>query len=277
MPERCRAAQRCRNGENIHDETGERIDRLGAVIEDGTLCQACTNRVAYALGSLPADVEDLSDLLEPTGEQHWQDPDMPFQPRQKKAPPLPLRESVLALQELIDYEVTVWAESVSDADQANWDSYAAEHSRRPERVARACGLLRYRLVAFVELGETEHRARSLTTRRADGHDEDRTTRARDDYWVSREGWEGALLLVDLHERAERFAGRHPGDRIPVPCARCHRRALVREHRVSSEEGRRYGQPGKVVCRACCSEMSDDDYDSFRLAALKAYGIRTDET
>jgi hypothetical protein len=52
---RCRAAERCRDGENVHDpETGERTGRLGAITHAGPLCEDCVRTVEYAIRSLPA-------------------------------------------------------------------------------------------------------------------------------------------------------------------------------------------------------------------------------
>jgi ribosomal protein L37AE/L43A len=155
----------------------------------------------------------------------------------------------------------VWAETVADHDGVEWSSFKAAHSRQPDRVARACALLTYRLTTLIGLAGTQHRARSLTTRRADGHDPDTTTRDRDDYWTTRQGWEGALLMVSLHQRAEKFTGRAPADRQRTPCPKCHRPDLIREHHNNL-----------VRCRSCGELMSDDDYDAFLDAAFQAHGI-----
>uniref|UniRef100_UPI003F498D16 hypothetical protein n=1 Tax=Pseudonocardia sp. CA-138482 TaxID=3240023 RepID=UPI003F498D16 len=263
---RCRCGERCRDGENLHDEHGERVGRLGALLpvqatrEQGAVCDGCARATATALRSLAVDYADLSELLQPSNQHRLRDPELAGPPG-KPEPTLPLRVDVLDLQLLIDYEVDAWAESVADHDEVDWSSFAARHSRPLDRIHRACELLGYRLTTLLTLGPTEHRARSLGTRRADGHDPDTTTRGADDYWATREGWEAGLLLRRLHERAERYCGRDRADRIPTPCPACHRRGLVREHRANL-----------VRCRECDARLNDDDYDALRNAALRAYGL-----
>jgi hypothetical protein len=263
---RCLAGRRCVDGENVYDpDTQERIDRLGAVIDKGPLCEMCVRAIDQALRELKTDIIDLGKLLQPSSmRQHFQDPDMPSQPRTKKAAPLPFNENVFTLQELIDYETTIWAESVADHDGVEWDSYSAEHSRQPDRVGRASALLGHRLATLISLPAQQHRAHSLTTDPADGHDPDTTTRYRGDYWANREGWEGAMRFVELHERAARYIGKRALDHIEVPCPRCAARRLYREH-----------HNGRVICRACEVPMSDDDYDAFLEHALEAHGSPSD--
>lgn len=258
---RCRAGRRCAEGDNVYDpDTRERVDRLGKILYKPGLCDACTRSVSYALANLPGDVGELSELLEPATRIRYRDPDMPSQPHVMTAPPLPLRSDVFDLQHLIDYEATMWAESVADHANLAWDSKATERSTQLHRVTKACRLLKTNLAAFVALPPQEHRARSLAVRRDHGHDPDHATRNRDDYWTIRDGIQGALRLVELHERATRYAGRHPDTTI-TPCPTCHRRTLYREHRLN-----------KVLCRYCKDEFSDDDFSAFMTEVYKAYGI-----
>ena len=258
---RCRAGRRCQDAETVVDpDTGEKTDRLGAVIEQGPLCEVCVRAAVTALGQngLAADLVGLRGLMQPSSmRQHFADPDMPSQPRVKKAAPLPFREEVYTLIELIDYETTIWAESVADADQVEWDSYAAEHSRPHDRVQRATALLGHRLTTLLHLPVQQHRAHSLTTNPADGHDPDTTTRYRGDYWANRPGWEALVRFVELHQRATRMI--NPIDHNRVPCPRCHEPRLEREHHNN-----------RIVCRACLAPMSDDDYDAFITHALEAH-------
>lgn len=263
---RCNSGKRCVDGENVHDEeTGEKVDRLGAILDvnhQGVVCDGCARATTTAIRYLPHDYADLSKLLVPSGERRFRDPEMPA-PTGKQESKLPLRIDVLSLQELIDYEACVWAEAVADHDGVDWDSYAAEHSRPFDRLQRACDLLGYRLPTLLGLGPTEHRARSLTERRTDGHDLELTTRSRDDYWTVREGWQAALLLRELHRKAEAVVGRRPANILPTPCPHCHRRrVLAREHHNN-----------RIVCRSCWSSITDDDYEAVLSAGLKAYGLR----
>jgi hypothetical protein len=264
-PVRCRAGRRCADGENVHDETGDLTDRLGSVIDGGALCVGCVRAAEQALRGLQDDILELSKLLQPSSaRQAFRDPDMPPQTRTKKPAPLPFSENVYTLIELIDYESTLWAESVADHDGVDWDSYAAEHSRRGDRVGRSSALLGHRLATLVALPVQQHRAHSLSVDPSDGHDPDTTTRYRGDYWANRPGWEGALRFIDLHERAARYIGNRALDHIEVPCPRCDARRLYREH-----------HNGRVMCRACETPMSDDDYDAFIEHALEAHGSTAD--
>jgi len=263
---RCQAGRRCTDGENVFDpDTQERVDRLGAIVDQPPLCDMCVRAIDQALRELKNDIVDLGKLLQPSSmRQHFQDPDMPSQKRTKKAAPLPFNENVYTLMELIDYETTIWAESVADHDEVEWDSYAAEHSRRGDRVGRSSALLGHRIATLIALPVQQHRAHSLTDNPADGHDADTTTRYRGDYWSNREGWEGAMRFVELHERAARYIGKRPVNRIEVPCPRCQAKRLYREHHNN-----------RVICRACESPMSDDDYAAFIEHALEAHGSPSD--
>lgn len=262
---RCQAGKRCADGENVHDEAGNVEDRLGALIDSGHLCVGCVRAAEQALRGLQDDILELSKLLQPSSaRQAFRDPDMPPQTRTKKPAPLPFSENVYTLMELIDYESTLWAESVADHDDVDWDSYAAEHSRRGDRVGRSSALLGHRLATLIALPVQQHRAHSLSADPSDGHNPDTTTRYRGDYWCNREGWEAAVRFIDLHERAARYIGKRALDHIEVPCPRCDARRLYREH-----------HNGRVMCRACETPMSDDDYDAFIEHALEAHGSPTD--
>jgi hypothetical protein len=231
---------------------------LGAPIENGFLCTECVLAATVALRHLPDDIKDLRRLLvSPALRQNLRDPDMPSQPRVKKASPLPFREEVYTLMELIDYETTIWGESVADAADEEWDSYAVEHSRQHARVERACTFLGTRLAGLVQLPVQQHRAHSLTDNPADGHDVDSTTRYRGDYWANRPGWEALVRFIELHDRATRYI--NPTDHNRVPCPRCHEQRLEREHHNDH-----------VVCRGCEFRMTDDDYDVFLAHALEAH-------
>lgn len=262
---RCLAGRRCADGENVHDEAGDLTDRLGALIDNGHLCAGCVRAAGQALRGLADDILELSKLLQPSSaRQAFRDPDMPPQTRSKKPAPLPFSENVYTLMELIDYESTLWAESVADHDGVDWDSYAAEHSRRGDRVGRSSALLGHRLTTLVALPVQQHRAHSLSVDPSDGHDPDTTTRYRGDYWANRPGWEGALRFVDLHERAARYIGKRALDHIKVPCPKCQAKRLYREHHNA-----------RVMCRACENPMSDDDYEAFIEHALEAHDSPSD--
>lgn len=260
---RCRAGRKCGDGENTTDpDTGEHV-RLGAVVfTPHALCGICTNRLGYGLGSLPLDVIELSKLLVPATAPRLRDPDLPPQPHMRKAGPrLPLQENPFALQQLIDQETGFWSASVAAAADVEWSVEAAGQLRQFDRVAQACQLLKYRITQFVELPVQRHPARSLKVGRAEGHDPDTITRGPDEYWVDRDGVTGALLLMDLHRRTLRLAGRHPADRLGTPCPKCETQSLFRERHNN-----------QVICRRCDRPMSDADYEQLLALSLAAFGI-----
>jgi hypothetical protein len=261
--ERCRFGPICVDGENVYDpDTRDRVNRLGKVIYQPGLCDACTRYVGYTITSLAGAIPDLSKLLEPATAIRYQDPELPVRHHKISSPQTPIRISVLALQEKIDHEISSWTSMVAAHHQLRWDQHTMQvHTRRPFRVSAGCELLRRNLTQFLAMPPRTYPARSTTERRGDGHDPDTTIRSRDDLWTTRDGIDAALELIELDRRATRFAGRHPGDKVPTPCKRCHRRALYREHHLN-----------KIHCRVCHEEYTDDEHDEFMGAVYKAFGI-----
>lgn len=259
---RCRRGARCADRVRLVNEDGSHAGWDGILLDGPGLCPVCVRKVKYDIQDLPGDVRELSELLVPSGEQRYRDPDMPAQPRQKLVTPVPLDLSALTLQELIDTETTIWATAVARAcgldTSGAWSTLRAARSRQLARVETACALLAHRLDWFLALPVTETPARSLTTRRGDGHDPDTTTVYGDEWWAHRDGITAALLLSDLHRIAESKAARRPADQLPLPCPTCRRPALIRLH-----------YSGKVECKACGDRMTDQEYDGhfFTLGRL----------
>jgi hypothetical protein len=261
-PERCRAGRRCADGENVYDpETREHIDRLGKIIYEPGLCDRCINRVKYALNSLPGAIVELSELLVPYGRRQHRDPDMPPLHWVMTSPPLPLRRDVLDLQLLIDHEVRVWMTSLIVSSHGMTLHAHFHLAPMRHRVERACEILRANVTAFLALRHQEHPARNLSVRRDAGLDPDEAIRRGNDIYMLRDGIAGALRLIELDEKATRYAGRHPGDKLGTPCPDCHHMALFREHHLK-----------KVQCRVCHRQFSDDDFDAFMAEVYKAFGI-----
>jgi hypothetical protein len=254
---RCRAGEKCRHAEVITED--DTTFRLGAVT-DSPLCETCVLAALVAIRNLADDMIELNERLIPSGATILRDPDMPSPVRSKKAAPLPFDEYVWTLMELIDYETTLWVESVADADGTDWDSTAAEHCRRQFRVESACHVLAERIQTLVNLPVQQHRAHSLTHDPSHGHNPDTTTRYRGDYWSNLEGWEAALRFIELHRLAERHIGKRARNHIQVPCPGCNEQRLEREHHND-----------RVICRGCELPMSDDDYDAFIEHALQTVG------
>lgn len=258
---RCRAGEKCRNAEIVEDDGASW--RLGA-LTNGPLCDDCTLTATIAIRELPDILIDLQNRLQPSGAIVLHDPDMPSPVRSKKAVPLPFDEYTYTIMELIDYETTLWVESVADADNIQWDTHTSEHTRRQFRVELACELLADRIQTLINLPTQQHRAHSLTHDPSHGHNPDTTTRYRGDYWSNQEGWEAALRFIDLHNRAENHIGKRARNKIQIPCPGCNEQRLEREHHND-----------RVICRTCDLRMSDDDYDSFIEHGLKTVGTQGD--
>lgn len=235
-------------------------------------CARCGSHIAQAIGELPADVAELFELLQPSMAIRYRDPGMPSQPRVKKAPPLPVSEDALALLELIDRELQVWADSVARAAGIRWSLAAAYRAPLQRRVAQASALLYQNTAWLIGLPEQEHPCYSATANRLDGHDGERVEMT--DFgpdgaplpMVTRTGWDGAQLLLQLHKDTTRMAGREPADQCPIPCPKCGRRTLVRAWFSK-----------RVVCRheACEHHMSDDDYERMATGTYSQFRALAD--
>jgi ribosomal protein S14 len=249
----CRRADQCSQREALRDEvTGDHLGFVGAQLSsvDG-LCGVCEDQVKNALLHLPGDVAELSALVGKPLSQALTERVSSNGP----GPTLPLREHLFALSELIDHETSSWAASLAHEIDLEWSTLSAHRSRIGHRVKLACGILRTWLPAFLELGPTEHRARSLGVRRTDGHDEEVATRYGDDYFITRDGLQGAIVLLDLHEKAWRVAQRHTSAvHVAFPCRRCGHKALYRE----------LGK-GDAQCRHCFHEVSEKHLDVLKTA------------
>lgn len=258
---RCRRGRWCSAKESVRDRvSGFHVGWVGAAIDEADgLCVRCTGLVEAALVALPMDVAEITkEIGKPLGGAQEEQT-----AHAKPGPTLPIREDREALRALIDHETCAWARAVADTAGVRWSRYLEEHSRVGSRVGVACALLRYRLTTFLALGPYEYRARSLGVRRTDGHDEDVVTRYGDDYWTTRDGIEGALLLVRLHERAEAMARKHEA---PMPvfarCPDCREFAL-----------RRYPGHSHATCQTCGHEAPVEHLDVLREAARRCNNAR----
>lgn len=258
----------------VDPDTGEKCTTGAHTRNQAPFCDTCLRFIRYTLGYLPGDVAELTTLLVPSMQVvAYRDPDMPTQPRTKKHPPLPLDGNAEALRALIDHEITTWAELVAAETGVAWDSHEAAHQRLGMRVQRGCQLLAHRLEWLLGIPAQEYECRSTGEHPTDGHDLDQVTYDGRRYWLRRDGIDAALLFLDLHRQVERFTGRAPSDRCPVPCPHCRRQALHRVHaRTVVAGGLRHGTAGQVVCRSCWREMSDDDYERLSDVISTAFGV-----
>lgn len=260
-PYRCRRGHRCAERAPVRDENGDPTGGwVGADLptEDG-LCPICISAVDSALIHLRGDIVELTGMIgrEPDGSTLEATRISVSAP----GPSLPIREGIEALRALIDHEVNSWATSVArEQGVTSWSTLAARRATIERRVDDAAKLLRHRLSGFLALGPTEHRARSLTARRSDGHDPDTCTRYGDDYWTTRTGLDGALLLLQLHERAWTLAGRSTrAERMHLPCKTCS--WLELRHETGGSE---------VWCGHCGARTKWADYQLLREHTIEAH-------
>lgn len=247
----CRRGDQCSARESVRDPvTGDHLEWIGGRLQtaDG-LCEIDTDKIKDALIRLPLDVAELTTLLVKPVSHVLSDKLASSKP----GPTLPLREHLHSLRDLIVFETWAWARSLSWELDQPLSSLDAHRSRQGYRVKVACLVLTRYLPAFLGLGPVEHPARSLGVRRTDGHDPEFVTRDGDDYKVTRDGLQGAILLLELHEQAWRIAARHTtAVHVSFPCRRCGYLALY--HELGDD---------KAQCRHCFHEVSLDHLDILK--------------
>lgn len=273
--ERCARGPACPVREHVPTTDGPG-HTIGAEAAPGyVFCEACLRAIRYALRAIPIDIAELTMLFAPENAIRYRDPDMPTQHGGgKKHPPLPINGNAEALRALIDHEITCWAESTAEAAGIEWSSTWAGQSRIGARVQAGAQLLERNLPWLLSLHDVEHPARSTGLNPTDGHDEDAVTYSGRDYWIRRNGADAALLFLRLRDQVERFVGRTPADRCPVPCPRCRTQNLFRVHeRVAFSGTTRPGTAGHVVCRTCWKAYTDDEYDALSDVTALLFGVR----
>ena len=271
---RCARARHCAEPETVIDDTGAPV-KMPAAVTTGPLCDTDLRHLHWALQALPMDVADLTvAMTAPKLEQRFRDPDMPDQPRVKTGSPVAFNIHIEALRALIDHETTTWADHLADHLDRHWSQHVARAQRIGRRIQDAAGFLDAFLPALLTLGPHTYRCQSAGERPEDGHDPDTVTVHGQHVWITRTGLDAALLLLRLHEQVEHVVGRAPADRLPIPCPACHRTSLFREHGVPAvvSGSTRPGQPGRVVCRTCWHQMSDDAYAGLQDITSHVFGV-----
>lgn len=225
---RCYRSERCAERERV----GNQWQGLSIVASRG-LCRACTGHVSYALAELPADYVQLSQHLDEGGDGG---------PSElvggTRELPMPINGRVEALQSAIDHDLQCWAEIIADRAFTTWDTQAARDCRPGLRIEQAADLLVERLSVLFAARDCLYLAWG-----SDGY----TKRP-----VSRDGIDGALDLLALHQRARRAVGDlGMTHHLPAPCPDCQRTALQR--RDGTEE---------IRCSACSTTMTLDAYEEM---------------
>ncbi|MBP2341101.1 hypothetical protein JOF41_007355 [Saccharothrix coeruleofusca] len=224
---------RCRRGEQCGDA---RREPAWATVPGG-LCQFDTTTVKRAIQQLPRDYLELGHLLSKTGRTT----DAPTGGTREL--PVPLRLGVLTLQEDLVFEAGLWASAVGDhADVGSPD----------RRLRRAVELLLADWPALLHVPV-------MDVARLDGRDERLSGRS-PVVLGEEDGVDGALRLLELHERVALVEGRtHRAHRLWSPCPKCQALALVRE------EG-----SGQVDCRCCHYREPLESYEARADVLAKAY-------
>lgn len=271
---RCARGPRCPDTETAIDTTGAPIV-VPAAVTDSPLCPTCTRHLHWALQALPVDIADLTVAMNtPHLEIRYREPDMPTQPRVKKGSPAAFDIHIEALRALIDHETGTWADHLADHLHLTWSQHVARAQRVGARVQYACRFLDTHLPELLRLPAHTYRCQSTGERPEDGHDPDTVTVKAGHVWIERSGLDAALLLLRLHEQVEHVVGRAPSDRLPIPCPACHRTTLFREHGVPNvvTATLRPGREGRVVCRSCWHQMSDDAYARLQDVTSLVFGV-----
>jgi hypothetical protein len=203
--------------------------RVGAAVNTSAgLCLADERHVQRAIETLPRDYVGLHLHLgratSGAAEFATGTPELP----------VPLRLDIEALQTEIVAEAVRWAEPVAEAVGAEWDTQHARDSRPGPVLSQACALLVGRMSVLLALRGVdqvvwdEHHHRTV---------------------LERDGVDGALRLLDLHQRARKvLAVDRRVFRLPEPCPTCRVAAL--EHADGADI---------VDCRDCGARLGWDDY------------------
>ena len=227
---RCYRANRCARWASVPGSD----QRLGAAINpERGLCDTCTRQLGHALTQLPADYVALHRALADTAGGLRE-----LVSRTAELP-IPISASIEALQCEMVHEAWCWAESTAEVLGVTWDTQQA-HETLPGRILqRATVLLGDSLSVLLALRGVQH------------------TAWRYDVWtvLTRDGLDGAVALLHLHQRARATTGQtRLVTRLAAPCPRCDTQALDRPDGSDT-----------VTCAACDRRYTWDEY--LRLCTL----------
>jgi len=192
---------------SVQEPDAEPVFEGGAIMMAEGLCMACTDRVVSALEQLPLDYTELHFLLA-SGESGITS-DMVMGSKELQ---VPIRVSIEALQASMVHETQAWAEPIAERLGVDWDTDKVHHCRPGFVLQRAARLLANSITPFLNLPEQEYRHHSTGE------------------WVERDGIDGALELMHMHDMVRFAAGKTKLiHRLPTPCPRCQRLSLVRHN------------------------------------------------
>jgi hypothetical protein len=211
---------------------------VGARIEAAAgLCVSCHRHVEQAIRELPMDYVELSTLLGGRGGNPAADVVL-----SSRDLPIPIRVSVHDLQSAICHEASSWAEPVAEQLGVEWDTQRARDSRPGVTLQRAARMLTNAVETLLALPvQTYHDHTSAD-------------------WVDRDGIDGALELLRLHDLVRLAAGRTAlVHQLPAPCPSCNTLALVRHNGADH-----------VECEHCRDLWTETDYRRLCLVLANDY-------
>lgn len=194
------------------------------------LCDTCARHVERAVTELPADYVVLNTLLGKGSSVGGESITM------TRELPVPIRLHIEALQRDVVHEAVSWGTSVAQVMRVEWTTRRA---RPGWHLDRACRLLARAPSVLFSLRDEKHMVWEHGVR----------------HLVARDGLDGALLLLRLHQKARLFQGHGKlVHRLPVPCPRCESMSLERED----------GQDN-IDCTACERRYTWAEYEYLCLA------------
>jgi ribosomal protein S27E len=223
---RCHRGARCADHET--DAANPALKRGAPINPTHGLCDPCTRLLHRSLLDIPQDYLDLEVAL--TGchdslrELVAATPELP----------VPISLTLAAVQAELLHEAQCWAESTAEVLGVWWDTQHARDSRPGAVLDRASRLLSRSISAFLALRDVVHATWLYGV------------------WttVERDGLDGALVFLDLHQRVRALTGqRRLVNHLPVPCPDCERTALTRDD--GSET---------IECGACGQRLTWDQYE-----------------
>lgn len=222
---RCARGYRCIDAETI----GETRQGREIAAEAG-LCPSCERIAERAIRHLPTDYVQLHQLLAKTKTAGG----VPVSGTREL--PVPIDLAVEALLAEIHHETLCWAESVAEILGADVDTQALRTYRPAVLVQHAADHLVDHLAVLLALRDVVHIVWTDGQRDA----------------VDRHGYQGAVALLALHERALAHLGlTRLTHHLPAPCPSCERCAL-----------RRHDGDDTVECAACAHRLTWDDYQAL---------------
>jgi hypothetical protein len=221
---RCFRAAHCLRWEKHPNGTA----RLGAAIyAEAGLCDACTRHLGYVLDDLPRTYVELNEAL---ARVRRPGQDVVAGTREL---PIPIRGDVEALMGELVHEAHCWAESTAERIGIYLDTQVFRDARPGKVLQRCARLLADAVSVLLALRDVDHV----------GWVYDCSTE------VTRDGLDGAAVLLDLHHRARVLLGRtRLINRLPAPCPRCEYLALERHD--GSET---------ITCAHCARHYTWDEY------------------